>query len=417
MDTSWLARAIGYPLAVRIGLGEDVPVPRRTVRAARTWLNEASDLAMGLDLSKPSSWLDAADNVLEHLEERGRGGRGQQAFERFSKSPEWQAFRLSTDQIADVLRRRGDHRVVAAETSPRREYRAVGPFPVISEYSTYAEGWDHTVYAHESWPHDAITDAVRELFWRAVDTVELREGSGGIMGSTELKIRDVDQSGRSSYIGPLEDLRDRMLASIDGVRGTWQVMTAGKPGMGKTTLCWDVARRAGGRAVVLDSTALSEYTSQSRWTIRLLEPRVVIVDDVDRLKRPGQHLDALEGAFGGADLAVLTANHPGRLPEAFMRPGRIDHFAEAEMPDEAGRARIRRHFADLHGAPAVCDDEARERLDELHASTTNAHAEEAIRRAAAFGWNDSFTWKLDRPAGSIEPPEPADDPNIARYSE
>ena len=86
---------------------------------------------------------------------------------------------------------------------------------------------------------------------------------------------------------------------------------------------------------------------------RVLQPSVVVVEDVDliaeeRAHRPGRNpllfelLNEMDGLGQDIDVAfLLTTNRADLLEQALaMRPGRVDHAAELPVPDADARRRL-----------------------------------------------------------------------------
>jgi len=141
----------------------------------------------------------------------------------------------------------------------------------------------------------------------------------------------------------------------------------GPPGVGKTTFASLVAAHLGARLLVVESDPLNRLSNsglQLEQLIQIVDPRVVLFDDVDRIDRPERLLGEVErlGRAGGPRRLILgSVNDLGRLPAALRRPGRFDEIVEFKLPDRDLRDRIlRAHLAergfrlcDAHVASAV----------------------------------------------------------------
>lgn len=96
---------------------------------------------------------------------------------------------------------------------------------------------------------------------------------------------------------------------------------------------------------------LSEYMTLAR----LLQPSIVVMEDVDLIARDREQMNSaceevllnkllneMDGLKEEADiLFILTTNRPETLEAALAsRPGRIDQAIEFPLPDEAGREKL-----------------------------------------------------------------------------
>ena len=93
---------------------------------------------------------------------------------------------------------------------------------------------------------------------------------------------------------------------------------------------------------------LSEYFALAR----LMQPAMLVIEDVDLIARNREQLDApcdqvllnrilneMDGLAEDADLFfILTTNRPEQIePALAARPGRIDQAIEVPLPDTEGR--------------------------------------------------------------------------------
>jgi DNA polymerase III delta prime subunit len=108
----------------------------------------------------------------------------------------------------------------------------------------------------------------------------------------------------------------------------------GPPGIGKTTLAARLAERIGGRLLVASCGTLE--TSRGRGIIEhlvdIIDPTVVLMDDLDKMWRPSEMLESMERLNRKVGdrkrLLIGTVNSLAEVPEPLRRPGRFDEIVE-----------------------------------------------------------------------------------------
>jgi transitional endoplasmic reticulum ATPase len=119
------------------------------------------------------------------------------------------------------------------------------------------------------------------------------------------------------------------------------VLLYGDYGCGKTLagiLTARIAAEAGWTFVLVKP---GEDFSAALRTARVYSPAVVFAEDLDAVSQGADSLSGLLDAFDGAIskgsrvMAVLTTNHPERLPQGLLRPGRLDAIIRIPAPDTA----------------------------------------------------------------------------------
>lgn len=148
------------------------------------------------------------------------------------------------------------------------------------------------------------------------------------------------------YLGPLriptalyvshidEDELMRRVFELQKLGFNRSALFFGPPGIGKTTLAAKLAERMDGRLLVassgvLDSprgrTVLEELTD-------LVDPAVLLLDDLDKMWRPGEMLESMERLNRKVGmrrrLIIGTVNTLSEIPEPLRRPGRFDEIVE-----------------------------------------------------------------------------------------
>lgn len=152
----------------------------------------------------------------------------------------------------------------------------------------------------------------------------------------------------------VEDLSSKYLETIeDGISRT--VLFWGSPGVGKTTLALQVAKKVGNRILRLEASSL-RYLSPSSLRLLLngLRPDNLIIDDIDRIRFDNLSdiltiLDWIKVEHPGI-LILLTVNRVEVLDPAFIRPGRIDKVEKFSLPDLAERESLLHTYAGFFGS-------------------------------------------------------------------
>lgn len=134
----------------------------------------------------------------------------------------------------------------------------------------------------------------------------------------------------------------------------------GPPGTGKTLTIHYLAGSLPGHTTLLISAEQVALLSEYMTLARLLQPSMVVLEDVDLIARERSEMNSpceevllnkllneMDGLKEEADiLFVLTTNRPEALEAALAsRPGRIDQAIEFPLPDEEGRRKLIRLYA------------------------------------------------------------------------
>ena len=181
----------------------------------------------------------------------------------------------------------------------------------------------------------------------------------------------------------------RLLASGQHLRRG--VLLYGVPGTGKTHTVRYLLGQLSGVTVVLLSGGALRMIAEACSVARVLQPSVVVVEDVDliaeeRGHRPGQHpllfelLNQMDGLGQDIDVAfLLTTNRADLLEQALaMRPGRVDHAAELPVPD----AEARRLLIGLYRGKLELDLSDPDAVIARTEGVTASFIKELLRRAA-----------------------------------
>jgi ATP-dependent 26S proteasome regulatory subunit len=170
------------------------------------------------------------------------------------------------------------------------------------------------------------------------------------------------------------------------------VLLYGPPGTGKTHTIRYLASNLPGHTTLIITGAQIAMLAPYMSLARLLQPTMVVIEDVDLIARDRTRmgpceesmlnglLNEMDGLKQDADiLFVLTTNRPEELESALAsRPGRIDQAIEVPLPDDIGR----RKLVQLYGRGLPLDEtivaEAAQRTEGVSA----AFIKELMRRIA-----------------------------------
>jgi SpoVK/Ycf46/Vps4 family AAA+-type ATPase len=160
----------------------------------------------------------------------------------------------------------------------------------------------------------------------------------------------------------------------------------GKPGTGKSTLTRTAATLINKRTVKVTSTAFRRmHFAHWKTMIALLSPDLLILDDIDRIPDLEEYLDRFEDAYYTVPLTLFTSNDLDEVPEAFLRPGRIDQVLELDDPSPDVRLEVLQEFSLAEGAGVIPVWKI-PFVEALYEKYTGAFAVEYLRRVAVEGW-------------------------------
>jgi ATP-dependent Clp protease adapter protein ClpS len=132
------------------------------------------------------------------------------------------------------------------------------------------------------------------------------------------------------------------------------ILLYGPPGTGKTHTIRYLASNLPGHTTLVITAAQVALLAQYMNLARLLQPTMVVIEDVDLIARDRNQmgpceesllnrlLNEMDGLKEDADiLFILTTNRPEQLESALAsRPGRIDQAIEVPLPDDIGRKKL-----------------------------------------------------------------------------
>jgi ATP-dependent Clp protease adapter protein ClpS len=151
-----------------------------------------------------------------------------------------------------------------------------------------------------------------------------------------------------SFVGSRAHLRRLGQSTRKGI------LLYGPPGTGKTHTIRYLAGNLPGHTTLIITAAQIALLAQYMNLARLLQPSMVVIEDVDLIARDrnrmgpceesllNELLNEMDGLKQDADiLFILTTNRPEELESALAsRPGRIDQAIEVPLPDDIGRNKL-----------------------------------------------------------------------------
>jgi ATP-dependent Clp protease adapter protein ClpS len=198
------------------------------------------------------------------------------------------------------------------------------------------------------------------------------------------------------------DLLDRSVLKFVGSREALRrlgqstrkgILLYGPPGTGKTHTIRYLASNLHGHTTLLITAGQVALLGQYMTLARLLQPALVVIEDVDLIARDREHmsgpceesllnrlLNEMDGLKQEADiLFILTTNRPEQIEAALAgRPGRIDQAIEVPLPDEAGRGKL----VQLYGKGLTLDPEVARDAVQRTEGVSAAFIKEMMRRTA-----------------------------------
>jgi ATP-dependent Clp protease adapter protein ClpS len=189
-----------------------------------------------------------------------------------------------------------------------------------------------------------------------------------------------------NFVGSREQLRRLGQSTRKGI------LLYGPPGTGKTHTIRYLASNLPGHTTLIITAAQIALLAHYMNLARLLQPSMVVIEDVDLIARnrddmgPCEEsmlnglLNEMDGLKQDADiLFVLTTNRPEQLESALAgRPGRIDQAIEVPLPDDIGRNKL----VQLYGKGLPLGDAVVDEAAQRTKGVSAAFIKELMRRVA-----------------------------------
>jgi ATP-dependent Clp protease adapter protein ClpS len=204
-----------------------------------------------------------------------------------------------------------------------------------------------------------------------------------ILPDATLKLLDRNVLG---FVGSREQLRRLGQSTRKGI------LLYGPPGTGKTHTIRYLASNLPGQTTLIITAAQVALLAQYMNLARLLQPTMVVIEDVDLIARDRNMmgrceepllnalLNEMDGLKQDADiLFILTTNRPEELESALAsRPGRIDQAIEVPLPDDIGRNKL----VQLYGRGLPLGDAVVSEAAQRSKGVSAAFIKELMRRIA-----------------------------------
>lgn len=393
---------IGAALAITSRLlTREVRIPEHArvhIEDLRESLEELSDMTSGFSPTNPGSWFGMGARLLDRtLENRTWETEFQWCLDHGFEVSESRQFRLWNELIWNLPRE------LAYKFQKSQLVRTVLPNGASFVCSGDRQPLEDTSFGTVYLPADSVAlkrvfEGVRAYFWGKetallLDVVDNRESISPV------DLSDSPYLGNSSLIEELGHFR------AQGLRRN--ILFQGKPGTGKSTLCREAARRLSCRTLILTSEYLSNVAaSEWKMLLQMLDPEMVIVDDIDRISyNLESKLSLFEEGHCEVQYILMTSNDHETLPQALRRPGRIDMIFKLDDPEPWVLDEVIRGLADREGVEIPT--EQLEHLRRIAQETSTAHVVEVFRRAKVQGWGYELNGDITYTDG-FRPQKPKD---------
>ena len=201
---------------------------------------------------------------------------------------------------------------------------------------------------------DVLLDFVRETVWKNMGTDTLLLSCDSSITGDRIQIEMMDDTldfcSGMDFHNDVVQLARRCKAFTDNGRCR-SLLFYGPPGTGKSTLARAIARELKRRVLLIDHAAVSRMSGSAHRIISLLQPGVLVLNDIDRSGRDDMIslLMALEREHKDNPLLTcITVNDIKQLDPALLRPGRVHETREIPEPSPESRKLILTYYTEKY---------------------------------------------------------------------
>lgn len=179
-------------------------------------------------------------------------------------------------------------------------------------------------------------EALGQGIWEYVDSDHcvVSKNSRDQFGDQDAAFKVDDLHNEVYYSRVAEEIMKRCKAFLEQGYNR-SIMLYGSPGTGKSSAMKFVSKHLGGRTLRINVSEVENMEHDDViLAISLLRPKVLMIDDFDRLSNPTKFLSTLEQVSRETEVVLCSANNIKEIDPAVIRPGRFDEIVEVEHLDE-----------------------------------------------------------------------------------